>query len=212
MASLKSQAQANESEAVGALSPAVASPDRPRLRVSASLFWRICRENPDLRLERTAKGTLIVMSPAGLGSSGRNMKLSVRLGNWAEANGTGVAYDSSAGFRLPNGAIRGPDASWISQARLLLIPPTDLERLPQISPEFVVEIRSPSDRPGKLRAKMVEYIEQGVRLGWLLDPFTGQVEIYRTGREVELLKRPASLSGEDVLPGFVLELQGILFD
>lgn len=203
MAGVRPQPSTDRPQAVG--SPV-------RVRVSPGLFWRICRENPDLRLERTAQGKLIVMSPAGHASSGRNMKLCARLNNWAEANGTGVAYDSSAGYRLPNGAIRGPDASWVSQARLTLIPLEDRERLPRISPEFVVEIRSPSDRLKSLQRKMREYIAQGVRLGWLIDPFSGQVEIYRAGREVEVLDRPISLNGEDVLPGFVLDLRGILFE
>ncbi len=211
MATLKSASQVSEPGAVEPSSRVVEA-RRVKLQVSAALFWRICRENPDLRLERTAQGKLIVMSPAGLGSSGRNMKLCARLNNWTEANGTGVAYDSSAGYRLPNGAIRGPDASWVSQARLTLIPLEDRERLPRVSPEFVAEIRSPSDRLKSLQRKMREYIAQGVRLGWLIDPFSGQVEIHRADGEPEVLQSPATLSGEGVLPGFVLDLRGILFE
>ncbi len=187
-------------------------PRSAKLRVSPEMFWRLCGENRDLRLERTAKGTVIVMAPCGLATGGRNSKLTMRLGNWAEANGTGEAYDSSAGYTLPNGAVLGPDASWVSHARLELISLEERERFPRVCPDFVVELRSPSDRVKTLRRKMVEYLAQGVRLGWLLDPITGLAEVYRPGREAEVLNRPATLSGEDVLPGFVLDLRGILFD
>ena len=188
----------------------VTLPRRARLRVSQAMFWRICCENPELRFERTARGGLVVMTPAGFRSSNRNLKISTRLENWAEADGTGVASDSSVGYILPDGATRGPDASWISQARLSLVPPAELDRFPHACPDFVVELRSPSDRLASLRKKMRQYIDQGVQLGWLIDPILGKVEIYRPGREPEVLDRPASLSGEGVLPGFVLVLRGIL--
>ena len=195
-----------------ATQPALVLPRGVHLRVTPEQFWEFCRVNPDLRLERTATGRLIAMMPAGFGSGVRNSKIAMRLGNWAEANGTGVASDSSAGFILPNGAIRGPDASWVSQARLSFVPLDQLEKLPELSPDFVVELRSKSDRVKTLQRKMVEYIDQGVRLGWLIDPFRAKVEIYRPGQVVEVLGRPATLSGEDVLPGFVLDLRGILFE
>lgn len=152
------------------------------------------------------------MSPAGFASSGRNAKLTGRLSGWAEADGTGVASDSSVGFILPNGATVGPDASWISRERLRLVAPADLERFPHACPDFVVELRSPSDRLESVRRKMRQYIDQGVRLGWLLDPIRAVAEVYRPGREPEVLERPATLAGEDVLPGFVLDLRGILGD
>lgn len=190
----------------------VTLPRRARLRVSQAMLWRICRENPELRFERTARGGLVVMTPAGFRSSNRNLKISMRLGNWAEADGTGVASDSSVGYILPDGATLGPDASWISQARLSLVPPAELDRFPHACPDFVVELRSPSDRLASVRTKMRHYIDQGVRLGWLIDPIAGRAEIYRPARDPEILDRPASLSGEDVLPGFVLDLAGILGD
>ena len=188
--------------------PALVLPRGVRLKVTPEQFWEFCRANPDLRLERSATGRLIAMTPAGFGSGRRNSKLAMRLGNWAEADGTGVAADSSGGFTLPNGAIRGPDAAWVSQARLALVPPAQLERFPELCPDFVVELRSPSDRLKSLRRKLVEYVEQGVRLGWLLDPIRGKAEIYRPGQRVQVLDRPLTLSGEEVLPGFVLDLRG----
>jgi Uma2 family endonuclease len=187
-------------------------PRESGLRASPKAFWRLCAANPDLRLERTAKGEVIVMAPAGADSSWRNAKLTMRLGNWSDSDGTGEFFDSSVGFTLPNGAVLSPDASWIVRERWLALPPKDRMRFSPICPDFIVEILSPRDSRSKAREKMREYLDQGVRLGWLLNPKTGRAEIYRPGRPVESLVRPATLSGEDVLPGFVLELQGILFD
>ena len=192
--------------------PVLKLPSKAGLRVSPAMFWKLCIANPDLRLERTAQGRLIVMAPAGAGSSGRNARLTARLCNWAEADGTGEPFDSSVGFTLPSGALRSPDASWIHWDRWRTVPLSEREVFPKICPDFVVELRSPSDSPPELRRKMVEYIDQGVRLGWLIDPMTGMVEISRPGRAVEILQRPSTLSGEDVLPGFMLDLRGILVD
>ncbi|MGP0069785.1 MAG: Uma2 family endonuclease [Isosphaeraceae bacterium] len=182
------------------------------VRVSERGFWRICRANPDLRLERNANGELIVMPPAGMDSSRRNMSIGAQLWYWNQRSGLGIAFDSSAGFTLPNTAIRGPDASWMTRERWDALPQRERERFSHICPDFVVELRSKTDEMNTLRKKMEEYIGQGVRLGWLIDPKGGTVEIYRPGRPVETLERPVTLSGEDVLPGFVLELRGILFD
>jgi Uma2 family endonuclease len=182
------------------------------IRVSNAMFWRICAENRDWRLERTAKGELICMAPAGAESGGQNAYLTMRLGVWTQADGRGKFFDSSAGFKLPNGATRAPDASWILLERWLAVPPKERKRFAPICPDFVVELRSPTDSLPEVRAKMREYLEQGARLGWMIDPIDQKVEIYRPGRDVEVLDRPSSLSGEDVLPGFTLELQGILFD
>lgn len=191
---------------------ALAVPPGVRLRISPASFWRLCCANPDLRLERTAKGELIIMPPAGADSGFRNLSLGAQLWNWNQQTGLGVAFDSSVGFTLPNTAIRGPDASWMPRARWEALPQEEREKFSHVSPDFVAELRSRSDALTKLRDKMREYIAQGVRLAWLIDPRTETVEIYRPGRPVEVLKRPATLSGEDVLPGFVLDLKGILFD
>jgi Uma2 family endonuclease len=182
------------------------------LRASPRAFWRLCVANRDLRLERTARGEVIVMAPAGSDSGWRNGKLTMRLGNWAEAEGSGEFFDSSTGFTLPNGAVRAPDASWIVRDRWSALPLPARKRFAPICPDFVIEITSPSDPLRMTREKMREYLDQGVRLGWLLDPEHALVEISRPGQPVETLERPATLSGENVLPGFVLDLQGILFD
>ncbi len=212
MASVRADDQPSEPRAVGVASRGT-RPGRAAVRVSAGLFWQLCGENPDLRLERTARGDLIVMAPAGGESGGRNFNLTGQLWGWIGAGGAGKGFDSSTGFTLPNGAIRAPDVAWIGDLeRWSAIPVEQRRRFPPICPDFVVELRSPSDSPADLRRKMEEYIEQGARLGWLLDPMTTKVEIYRPGRDVEVLDRPATLAGEDVLPGFVLNLQGILFD
>jgi Uma2 family endonuclease len=190
---------------------ALAVPAQVRLRVSDEDFWRLCLENPDLRLERNAQGELIVMPPAAPDGSQRNMSLSAQLWNWNQRTKLGVVFDSSAGFTLPNSAIRGPDASWMTAERWARIPSEERLKFSHVCPDVIAELRSKSDTMKDLREKMEEYLTQGARLGWLIDPIGGTVEIYRPGRPVEILQRPATLSGEDVLPGFVLDLKGILF-
>jgi Uma2 family endonuclease len=171
-------------------------------------FWQLCQTNRDLQLELTAQGHLVIMPPTGWGSGRRNASLTTRLTVWAEADGTGITFDSSTGFRLPNGAIRSPDAAWVRQDRLAALNPNPEEFLP-LAPDFVVELRSASDGLKPLQLKMQEYIENDVRLGWLLNAKDREVEIYRPGQAVEILSAPQQLSGEDVLPRFVLELAGI---
>jgi Uma2 family endonuclease len=201
-----------ESLAIAGSRPALALavPSDVRLRVSDDDFWRLCQNNPDLRLERTAGGDLVIMAPAGTGSGGRNARLTTRLGVWAEADGTGEHFDSSTGYKLPNGNTRSPDASWIRKQRWNELTLEQKEKFAPICPDFAVELCSPSDDKENVRKRMREYMSQGARLGWLIDPMGGTVEIYRPGRPVETLTRPATLSGEDVLPGFVLDLKGIL--
>jgi Uma2 family endonuclease len=171
-------------------------------------FRELCRENRDIRLELTAKGELIVMPPTGWESGNRNIKLAARLQNWTETDGTGIAFDSSTGFILPNGAIRSPDVAWVVSERLTALNP-DPEGFLPLAPDFVIELRSASDRLKPLQAKMQEYIDNGVRLGWLLNPKDRAVEIYRMGKGIEVLQSPTEISGEDVLPGFVLRLEGV---
>jgi Uma2 family endonuclease len=184
----------------------------PGLRVSDRAFWQLCRANPDLRLERDANGRLIVMPPAAPDFAHRNAGISAQLWHWNQKTGLGMDFDSSTGFTLPNTAIRGPDASWMTRERWDALPKHEKEKFSRICPDFIAELRSKSDDMGKLRAKMEEYLSQGARLGWLIDPKSATVLVYRPGRPVEILERPATLSGEDVLPGFVLDLKGILFD
>jgi Uma2 family endonuclease len=187
-------------------------PPGVKLRVSNAGFWRLCGANSDLRLERTARGELIIMSPAGTESGGQNAILTMRLGIWTEADGTGKHFDSSTGYTLPNGATRSPDASWIHKERWNTLTLKEKRRFAPICPDFAVELCSPTDDRKEVQEKMREYLSCGLRLGWLIDPEAGIVEIYRPGRPVETLEKPAVLSGEDVLPGFVLDLKGILFD
>lgn len=193
-------------------SVALAVPADVQFSISPEDFWRLCRANPDLRLERDSNGDLVLMPPAAPDSGFRNASLTSQLWNWNQRTSLGAVFDSSSGFTLPNTAIRGPDASWMTVERWEALSRDERRRFSHICPDFVVELRSPSDDLSKLERKMEEYLAQGVRLGWLIDPETGTVGIYRPGRPVERLSKPATLSGEDVLPGFVLELKGILFD
>jgi Uma2 family endonuclease len=179
------------------------------LPLTDAQFAHLCRNNPDLRFERTADGALVIMPPAGGKSSNRNFRLTGQFFAWLEATGTGVGFDSSGGFILPNRAIRSPDLAWIRQEHWDALSDTEREGFLPLCPDFVVELRSPSDARADLRAKMREYIDNGARLGWLIDPFGREVEIYHP-EEQRTLVSPVSLSGEDVLPGFVLDLDGIL--
>jgi Uma2 family endonuclease len=177
-----------------------------------ALFAALAAENDELRMERTAKGDLEIMVPAGGEGSNKNLELTTQLGVWArtEGRGLGVAFDSSGGFVLPSGAILSPDASWVALPRWEALTAEERKTFPPLCPDFVVELRSSTDKPSNLRKKMEQYMAAGARLGWLIDPLSGTVEIYRPRRGVEKLERPETLSGEDVLPGFVLDCREIL--
>jgi len=168
-------------------------------------FFRFCQSNRDLRIERSAEGEIIVMSPAGGYSSFQNAKVVSQLDAWATKDGSGVAFDSSAGFRLPNGAMRSPDAAWVQVSRLQPLSHGEKQRFIPLCPDFVIEVASPSDDVAALREKMEEYRAAGVRLGWLILPESRQVEIY-TPAEVRTLTSSDAVSGDPVLPGFRLEL------
>jgi Uma2 family endonuclease len=169
-------------------------------------LFEFCALNPELRIERTANGDLIVMTPAGWASGHRSAEIVRALTAWASEDGTGLVSDSSAGFLLPNGAMRSPDASWVLRSRLAAVSPEDRERFLPLSPDFVMELRSPSDRLPDLQAKMEEYRQTGVRLGWLIDPRERRVHIYRPGQAVAVLGEPAEVAGDPELPGFLLDL------
>ncbi|NTW19291.1 MAG: Uma2 family endonuclease [Nostocales cyanobacterium W4_Combined_metabat2_030] len=169
-------------------------------------FFQLCQNNRELRFERNANGELIIMSPAGGETGNRNGRLNQQLFNWTDADGTGIAFDSSTGFKLPNGADRSPDASWIKLERWDALTDEEKRKFPPICPDFVIELLSPSDSLKTTQEKMKEYIDNGVRLGILINRKSRQVEIYRSGKEVEVLDSPATVSGEDVLKGFVLNL------
>ena len=166
---------------------------------------------PDLRTELTKEGELIIMPPAFSETGSKNADITADLVIWNRIGKTGKAFDSSSGFTLPNGARRSPDTAWIEQSRWDALTEDERHGFSQICPDFVVELRSSTDRLSAVQKKMHEYLENGAKLGWLLDPKSKRVEIYRPGQEVEIVDNPASLSGEDVLPEFVLDLEGILF-
>ncbi|MGB5963190.1 MAG: Uma2 family endonuclease [Coleofasciculaceae cyanobacterium] len=173
-------------------------------------FFELCQKNRDYRFERTAQGELIIMPPTGSETGNHNGKITQRLMNWADTNELGIVFDSSTGFKLPNGANRSPDASWIKIERWNALTAEQQGKFAPICPDFVVELLSPTDSLSTTRKKMQEYIDNGAKLGWLLNRKNQQVEIYRPGQPVEILQSPSSLSGEDLMPGFNLKLQGIL--
>lgn len=172
-------------------------------------FYQLCEANPDIKFERTAEGELIIMSPTGGETGERNSEINYQLRRWTKQNKQGKCFDSSTCFQLPNGAERSGDSSWVQLERWESLSVEERQTFPPLAPDFVVELRSPSDRLKKLQDKMQEYINNGVRLGWLIDPQNKRVEIYRPGQAVKVLDFPQSLSGEDVLPGFVLDLSEI---
>ena len=186
------------------------------LHVSRSEFERLCLDNPELRLELSSSGELIAMPPAGWGSSRRNSELNRLLGNWNNQFRSGQVFDSSGGFTLPNGAIRSPDVTWISNAKLKGL--SEEDAFPEVVPDFVIELRSKTDSLKTLQRKMEEYRMVGVKLGWLVDPQNQQVEIYRVGKEVEVVRSPQAdrtssptiLEGEDILPGLAIAVDEIL--
>jgi len=172
-------------------------------------YYQLCVKNRDLRFERTARGELIIMSPAGGETSNRNAGITAQLWIWNERCKQGQVFDSSAGFKLPNQADRSPDAAWVAQDRWDALTPEQQRKFAPLCPDFVVELMSPSDNLNAVQEKMGEYRDNGARLGWLINRESRVVEIYRPGQKVEILSNPESLSGEDVLPGFVLDLRSI---
>lgn len=183
----------------------------PVINLTDEQFYHLAVSQPDcIKLERTPTGEIIVVTPHGAETSNRNIKILAQLETWADQNeDLGLAFDSDTEFNLPNGGNRSPDAAWISRARWESLSDREREVFPPICPDFVIELRSPSDRLRPLQDKMQEYLNSGLRLGWLINRQDKQVEIYRQGRSKELLQQPATLSGEDVLPGFVLRLSKI---
>lgn len=184
----------------------VMMPDLRPLTISDKKFWELCLANPEFRLERTAEGEVIIMPPAFSDTGARNLDIGAQLWVWNQRTGLGRAFDSSAGFTLPNGAIRSPDAAWIRKERWDGLTRQEQSRFAFICPDFVVELRSHSDNLADLRNKMQEYMENGARLGWLIDPQERQVSIYQPGRVPEVLDDPETISGDPLLPGFLLEL------
>lgn len=180
---------------------------QPAIEMSDAQFFDFCRQNPDLRIERTAEGKVEIMAPAGGESSNRNAIVTHLLTAWALRDDTGVAFDSSGGFILPNGAMRAPDAAWVRRARLQGLTAEQKERFLPLCPDFVIEIRSPSDSLAMLQDKMDEYVTNGARLGWLIDAPAKRVYIYRPNTVPVRLDEPPKLAGEPELPGLILDLR-----
>jgi Uma2 family endonuclease len=181
----------------------------PHRRMTEDEFWNFCRNNPDLRIERTAEGKIEIMPPTGIETGYQNNNLGAQLANWAERDGRGVASDSSTEFILPNGAARSPDASWIALPRLARLTAEQRRKFGPLCPDFVIELTSPSDRLPKVQAKMREYMDNGAQLGWLLHVAKRTVYVYRPDRDVEQLIAPKKLVGERPVKGFVLDLKKI---
>ena len=177
-------------------------------KLSDEQFENVFRKHPDLQFELTAKGELIIMPPTLPDTGWKNSRLNRRIGNWTE-NNTGIEFDSSTIFTLKNGAKRSPDVAWMTLEKWNGFTDSEKKKVSKITPDFVIELRSSSDTIKSLQSKMREYIENGVRLGWLIDPVQKKVYIYRANGEMEVLQNPEKLSGEDVLPGFELNVQEI---
>jgi Uma2 family endonuclease len=192
--------------------PAVVMPKLP-LDISTftdDQYFEFCAVNRKLRIERTAEGKIIIMSPTGGETSRRNADLTWQLVTWAKQDSTGVVFDSNTEFRLPNGANRSPDASWIPKSRWESIPEPERANFPPICPDFMVELKSPPDNLEEIKLKMQEYIANGARLGWLIDPKSKRVWVY-AGADVQILEQPSALSGDPVLRGFTLDLKEIFW-
>jgi len=177
------------------------------MKLTEEQLVRLCEENPDLRIELTAQGELVIMPPTGMDTGRRNSRLTRRLDMWAEMDGTGIAFDSSTLFTLPNGAKRSPDASWVRRERWDALPAKERAGFGLLCPDFVVKLRSPTDRLADLQEKMQEYLNNGARLGWLIDSLEKRVYVYPPDQPVEVWDDPPAVSGDPVLPGFILHVR-----
>lgn len=182
---------------------------RPVLDLSDEQFYEFCQLNREWRIERTTEGDLLFMAPAGGETGYRNILLATALATWALQDGTGVPFDSSTGFTLPNGAIRSPDVAWVKRSRLASLTPEQKRKFLPLCPDFVIELRSPSDNLKTVQDKMREYLDNGTLLGWLIDPVDRRVYVYRPGAAMECLDNPVTVSGDPELPSFVLDLKAI---
>jgi Uma2 family endonuclease len=180
--------------------------DLQHVHLTDEQFYQLCINNPDLTVERDAQGALILMSPVGGEGGSQELELGTDLAIWNRRTKLGKVFSSSTLFKLPGGGDRSPDVAWVELSRWQALPPEQRRKFPPIAPDFVIELRSPTDSLPMLQEKMQEYMDSGVRLGWLINPQDQQVEIYQHGHEKEVRSLPTELSGESVLPGFVLSL------
>lgn len=178
-------------------------------RLTEEQFEELCRNHADAKFELSAQGELIVMPPTSLESGWKNTKLTTSTEIWSMTDKAGIVFDSSTMFTLPNGAKRSPDVSWLGLEKWKGLSPSERKKFSRVVPDFVIELRSPTDYLGDVQDKMNEYIENGVQLGWLIDPIEQKVHIYRANGENEILDDPEKVSGEDVLPGFELNVREI---
>jgi Uma2 family endonuclease len=183
---------------------------QPVLNLTDDDLYEISQINRDLRIERNAQGELIIMPPTGGETSQRNAEITMQLRQWAKLNLEGATFDSSGGFRLANGAVRSPDAAWVRHSRLDSLSAEEKQKFLPLCPEFIIELRSPTDSLDVLRGKMQEYIDNGAQLAWLIDPETKRVYVYRPDEAVEELDHPERISGDPLLRGFELDLREIL--
>jgi Uma2 family endonuclease len=182
---------------------------RPVINLTDDQLFELCQLNGDWRIEYTAQGELIVMPPTGGETSNRNAEITFQVQSWARQDQTGVAFDSSGGFKLPNGATRSPDAAWVRRSRLTGLTKEQKQKFLPLCPDFAIELRSPTDNLRAVLDKMQEYLDNGAQLGWLLDPLTRRVHVYRPERPPEILEAPSTVSADPLLPGFVLDLRKI---
>lgn len=183
---------------------------QPTLELTDAQFEQICHNNCNLKFERSARGSLVIMALTDGETGERNAELNGQLWMWNRQARLGHLYDSSTGFRLPNGAIRSPNAAWVSQSRWTALTLDQRKKWVPLCPDFIVELKSPSDEVEDLRLKMQEYVENGLLLGWLINPETQRVEVYRGTMSIDILNSPTELSADEIMPGFVLNLAGIL--
>ncbi|HVF47561.1 MAG TPA: Uma2 family endonuclease [Pyrinomonadaceae bacterium] len=172
-------------------------------------FWEFCAKNRKIRAELTKDGDVIIMPPTGFESSEKSIEIGSQLLNWAKKDGNGKVTDSNGAYVLPSGATYAPDAAWVKKDRLKHFTPEQMKKFLPLAPDFVIELRSESDSLDDSKAKMAEWIENGVQLGWFIDPQNKQVHIYRPDRDVRILDDPAAVSGDDILPGFELDLSEV---
>lgn len=183
--------------------------DFQSIELTDEQFYQLCSNNRDLRFERNSNGDLLIMSPTGGETGNRNIEIAYQLQSWSRQNKSGLAFDSSTGFKLPSDATRSPDASWIPLNKWNSLTEEQKQKFIPLCPDFVIELLSPSDKLEEAQNKMQEYLANGTLLGWLIDPKDKRVEIYRRGKKVEMLDFPQTLSGENILPGFSLDLDPI---
>jgi Uma2 family endonuclease len=182
---------------------------RPVLDLTDDQLYEFCQINRDLRIERNAQGELIIMPPTGGDTSERNAEIIIQLGSWAKRNGEGSSFDSSGGFRLNNGAVRSPDAAWVKRSRLSALTAEERQKFLPLCPEFIIELRSPTDSLDVLREKMQEYVDNDAQLAWVIDPEQKRVYVYRPGEPGQELNQPEKISGHPLLSGFELDLREI---